>query len=190
MKTSPVTALLGLLLAGCASIQPPTASFNALDASERASDTSGTAKAALEADFQRALEHCDAQMLAMREAFYGSGKTELTIASIGIVAGSIIVPALAAKTAAAKSAIAGWGGVSGAANAAQYTLQQKGVSASRLGAVYEEIRGEIQASTMAYAAATRNSQRIVAVNRLSVACRYPPLPVVEAPAPAAAASAP
>ncbi len=190
MKAGPCVAILGLLLAGCSSIQPPTAAFNALDVSERASDSSGTAKAALEADFQRALEQCDTQMSAMREAFYGSGKTELTIASIGIVAGSVIVPALAAKTAAARSAIAGWGGVSGAANAAQYTLQQKGVSASRLGAVYEAIRREIQDATVAYAAATRNSQRIVAVTRLSVACRYPQLPVVEAPTPAAAASAP
>ncbi|MBA4177381.1 MAG: hypothetical protein C0505_12615 [Leptothrix sp. (in: Bacteria)] len=178
------------LLSGCSTLQPPTASFNALDASERASDTSGMAKAALEADFQQALVQCDAQMSAMREAFYGSGKTELTIASVGIVAGSIIVPALAAKTAAARSAIAGWGGVSGAANAAQYTLQQKGVSAARLGAVYESIRKEIQDSTHDYAAATKNSQRIVAVNRLSVACRYPQLPVAEAPRPDAAASAP
>jgi shikimate 5-dehydrogenase len=124
-------------------------------------------------------------MTAAREKFEGSGKVELSVATIGIIAGSIIVPSLAAKASAAKSAIAGWGGVAGAANAAQYTLQQKGVSASRVAATYEETRREIKASAQAYAAATTNLQRAKAITSLSIACRYPQLPGADAPAPPA-----
>ena len=127
-------------------------------------------------------------MLALRDSFYGSGKTQISIATIGIIAGSIVVPALAAKAAAAKSAIAAWGGVSGAANAAQYTLQQNGVSGSQIGLVYEATRSEIKSASEAYSKATRNADRIVAINKLSIACRFPQLPAVEAPKPAPAAS--
>jgi hypothetical protein len=172
-----------VLIIGCASVPAPMAEYRKQSDDAKTKEAEST-KRALEQDFQDALELCDAQMAAARESFYGSGKVELTIASIGIVAGSIIVPALAAKAAAAKSAIAAWGGVSGAANAAQYTLQQKGVSASRLGVVYEATRSEIQAATEDFAKATKNSQRIIAVTKLSVACRYPRLPVVVAPEPA------
>lgn len=170
---------------GCTSMKPPTAAFTALGAEEK-SEASSSAKAALEEDFQRALELCDSRMLGLRESFYGSGKTQITIATVGIIAGSVIVPALAAKAAAAKSAIAAWGGVSGAANAAQYTLQQNGVSGSQIGLVYEATRAEIRAASEAYSKATKNADRIVAVNQLAIACRFPQLPSVEAPKPPAA----
>ena len=181
--------LIFVMLTGCSSMKPPTASFSALDTAEKTSEISQNAKAALEDDFQRALQLCDSQMLGLRESFYGSGKTQISIATIGIIAGSIVVPALAAKAAAAKSAIAAWGGVSGAANAAQYTLQQNGVSGSQIGLVYEAIRNEIRTATEAYSKATRNTDRIVAINKLSIACRFPQLPTVEAPKPAPPASA-
>ena len=182
------TALAILTLTGCSSLKPPTAAFSALDTNERTTEASASAKAALEEDFQRALQLCDSQMLALRDSFYGSGKTQISIATIGIIAGSIVVPALAAKAAAAKSAIAAWGGVSGAANAAQYTLQQNGVSGSQIGLVYEATRSEIKSASEAYSKATKNADRIVAINKLSIACRFPQLPAVEAPKPAPAAS--
>lgn len=56
-----------------------------------------------------------------------TGFVSIGVATVGIVAGSIIVPALAAK-AAAKSAIAAWGGIAGAANAAQLSLNENGQS--------------------------------------------------------------
>ncbi|MCE2990728.1 MAG: hypothetical protein ACK5UX_09340 [Burkholderiales bacterium] len=130
---------------------------------------------------------CDAYVAGARDAFYGSGNRELTIASVGIIAGSIVVPALAAKTAAAKSTVAAWGGVSGASNAAQYTMQQKGVSASRLGASYGVTRDEIKAATIKFSAATKNTDRMKAVYDLHIACRYPALPGAEAPKPPQAA---
>jgi hypothetical protein len=175
-------------ITGCTSIKPPTAAFSALDAKEKTVEASTSAKVALEEDFQRALSLCDAQMLGLRDSFYGSGKTQISIATVGIIAGSIVVPALAAKAAVAKSAIAAWGGVSGAANAAQYTLQQNGVSGSQIGVVYEATRGEIRSASEEYSKATKNVDRIVAINKLSIACRFVQLPAVEAPKPAPAAS--
>ena len=188
MKILVAAAIACCGLTGCSSIKPPVATFAALDSNEKTNEGSASAKAALEDDFQRALQLCDTQMLVLRDSFYGSGKTQIGIATIGIVAGSIVVPALAAKAAAAKSAIAGWGGVSGAANAAQYTLQQNGVSGSQIGNVYEATRTEIRSATEAYSKATKNADRIVAVNKLSVACRFPQLPSAEAPKPSPAAS--
>jgi len=180
MKRHASAAFILLAMAGCSTIKPPTATFSALDTAERTADNSKNAKAALDDDFQRALELCDEKMIGMRDSFYGSGKTQIVIASVGIIAGSIVVPALAAQAAAAKSAIAGWGGVSGAANAAQYTLQQNGVSASRLGSVYEATRTEIREASEAYSKATKNVDRVVAVNKLSIACRFPQLPAADA----------
>ena len=188
MKRLLGTALALLTLAGCSSIKPPTAAFSALDSAEKTTEASASAKAALEEDFQRALQLCDSQMLGLRESFYGSGKTQISIATVGIIAGSIVVPALAAKAAAAKSAIAAWGGVSGAANAAQYTLQQNGVSGSQIGLVYEATRTEIRSASEAYSKSTKNADRIIAINKLSIACRFPQLPIVEAPKPAPSAS--
>ena len=101
MKRLLGTALALLTLAGCSSIKPPTAAFSALDSAEKTTEASASAKAALEEDFQRALQLCDSQMLGLRESFYGSGKTQISIATVGIIAGSIVVPALAAKAAAA-----------------------------------------------------------------------------------------
>ena len=166
-----------ILLAACGTTVP-TKQFNNLSTDMRASETP-QAKVALEEDFQKALELCDTTMNDARTRFDGSGKIELSMASIGIIAGSLVVPSLAAKAAASKSAIAGWGGVSGAANAAQYTLQQKGVSANRVAVVYEETRKEIRLAAAEYATATTNAARIRAVTKLSLACRYPVLPGID-----------
>ncbi|WP_147282837.1 hypothetical protein [Pseudorhodoferax soli] len=183
MRSITCALLVTLALSGCSTMKAPTANYSALEADKKASEASTTAKEALDEDFQSALALCDSNMTGLRDSFFGSGRAQITIATVGIIAGSIVVPALAAG-AAAKSAIAAWGGVSGAANAAQYTLQQNGVSGSQLGIVYESTRAEIKEATTAYSAAKNNSQRIVAVNELSIACRFPKLPAVEAVKPA------
>lgn len=171
-----------LMLHGCGAIKTPTANIAALSDKDRSDEDSKDTKAAIDKDWDAAMALCDTYMSSVRDQYYGSGRSELTIASIGIIAGSIIVPALAAKTAAAKSMVAAWGGVSGAANAAQFTFQQKGMSASRLGSSYSEARREIMAATSKYSVARKNSQRLVALYDLHIACRYPALPLVDTPA--------
>jgi len=131
--------------------------------------------------FTKTLETCDEKMQSLSASFTGSGKKELTLATIGIIAGSIVVPTLAAKTNAAKSTLAGWGGLSGAINAAQYTLHQKGTSASSIGAIYESMRMDIIKATNDFHKATKDKDKIEAINTLSITCRYPKLPNVPAP---------
>lgn len=71
-----------------------------------------------------------------------SRNISLGLASIGIIAGSIIVPALAAKATVAKSAVAAWGGVSGAANAGQLAMRTEGLSSTAQVKTYNEFRTE------------------------------------------------
>ncbi|WP_294000178.1 hypothetical protein [Sphaerotilus sp.] len=168
-----------LMLYGCGAIKAPTANFAELTDAERSDEISKDVKTAIDKDWGAAMALCDTYMSAVRDQYYGSGRSEITIASIGIIAGSVVVPALAAKAATAKSVIAAWGGVSGAANAAQFTFQQKGLSASRLGSSYSEVRNEIKLAVSHYSSATKNSQRLAALYDLHVACRYPVLPATD-----------
>ena len=173
------------LVAGCAALTGASSTLHAL--APGAAAPANARREAIQAAWDTALKDCDSHMESARAAYYGSGKAEVAIASIGILAGSVVVPALAAKASAARSAVAAWGGVSGAANAAQFTLQQKGVSAARRADAYAKTRAEIAAAADAYVHAANDTDRASAVIRLQVACRYPALPGAEAPEPAAAA---
>lgn len=180
-----------VLLSGCASYRPPTQEFDALAPADRANGTKES-RDALQRDFGETLKVCDTQIAAMRNAFTGSGNTELALGGIGIVAGSIIVPALAAKAAAAKSTVAAWGGVSGAANAAQLMFNQKGASAAAVAELHNGLQSRIESLAKDFAAKRDNNadaSRIV--NELMVACRYPRLPQIQpAQTPATPAAAP
>jgi hypothetical protein len=167
-----------LSLAACGTTRAPLAGYTALVTGNAAASREAKARE-LDKDYQAALESCDTEMQTLQKNFSGSGRTELALAAVGIIAGSIVVPVLAAKAAVAKSAIAGWGGLSGATNAAQYTLQQKGASAAAGAAVYETLRKKIEAESLAYNNAQTDADRVKAINALSIACRYPPLPVVQ-----------
>jgi hypothetical protein len=183
MRTTAI-AFVFLLLAGCGTTGSPLAEYRKLKSSgPDKTPTSLELSDALEKDYQAALATCDTQMAKLRTAFVGSDSVELGLAAVGIIAGSIVVPVLAAKAVVAKSAIAGWGGVSGATNAAQYALQQKGASAAAEAAVYEGLRVEIKTQTAAYSAAgsASDADRVKAINLLAIACRYPALPTVAPP---------
>lgn len=69
--------------------------------------------------------------------------TQLGIAGIGIIAGSIVVPALAAKATIARSTVAAWGGIAGAANAAQAALASSGLSPEQTVAVQKAYLADI-----------------------------------------------
>jgi hypothetical protein len=176
MRRSPLLVIIPvILISGCASDGVPLTAYNKANLTGKAEPELMNA---LETDFQNALAFCDKQMVNLRDQFVGSSNTELSLAGIGIIAGSVIVPSLAAKTGAAKSAIAAWGGVSGAANAAQYSLNLKGASASGIGTVYETTRGEIKSNAESYATASDIDGKATAITKISIACRYPPLPNV------------
>jgi hypothetical protein len=168
-------------VAGCGTIKSPTSHFSALMANQ-ASAAQAQRNEELEKDYQAAMADCVAQGKTLQGKFFGSENTELSIAAVGIVAGSVVVPSLAAKAAASKSAIAGWGGLSGAANGFQYSMNNKGASAFAQAAVYNEFRSELAKANEAYGTATTDIEKQRAISKMTMICRFPPIPAVAAPA--------
>lgn len=185
-----------LLLTGCATQSSPFEDLSRVNASRvQASPPSGATKnstggvegvtpgasqqieAELRQQWDAAMKQCAGYLSQTREAFYGTGKRELSIATLGIVAGSLVVPALAAK-AAAKSTVAAWGGVSGTVNAYQLTSQQKGTSAFRIAQGYEATRKEVLDASEAYIGASDTAGRTKALAKLIIACQMPALPTL------------
>lgn len=93
----------------------------------------------LEAEMKRCEEKASSLGLDSERA----KSMNLGIAALGIVAGSIVVPSLAASG-AAKSAIAAWGGVSGAANAAQLSLNSNGRSPEAMVQVQKQFTDNVK----------------------------------------------
>lgn len=173
-------------LSGCAS-KNSLSTYNELFSSKNIVDgkaaptISSKRIAELEKAYQNAMDECDTEMNSLNKISSKSRNIEVILASVGIAAGSIIVPALAAKEAAA-SAIAGWGGMSGAANAAQYSLNQKGASAHANTTIYMGLRAEILKASLEYSSpAATEEKKVAAIKSLEVYCKFPPLPNVAEP---------
>jgi hypothetical protein len=173
--------LLSVLASGCASTSSPTANFDAL-LSRGTATTSAERQQAVDSDYKAAIAVCETKMQSLQDSVTGASKTQMSLAIVGVIAGSIVVPALAAKAVVAKSTIAAWGGVSGAANAGQYILQENGSSGSARALVYESLRKEIRTASAAYSAASASDGKAKAVNDLSMTCKFPPLPTMAPPA--------
>ena len=127
----------------------------------------------LDTQYQKAFDDCQIEGDKLRDKVHRSSRADLTVTTLGIVAGSIIVPALAAK-AAAKSVIAAWGGVSGSANAYQYAKSQEGLGPAQYAAIYTAMTNNMMGAMNAYAAAGSDPTRMrVAINQLILACQFP-----------------
>lgn len=104
--------------------------------------------------------------------------TEVAIAAVGIIAGSIIVPALAAG-AASKVLTAGMGGVSGAVNGVQFAWSKDGLGAAARSQVYEQFRSEMKTKMTAISGASSESQALALLDELDMYCTTtPPMPIV------------
>lgn len=176
-----------LYLSGCASVVAPgkfqQAKREIASSSATITEPEKTNKlnAAAQDDYDQAIADCAKVMDGMRLNVTGQRGVSVGIATVGIIAGSIVVPTLAAKAAASKSAIAGWGGVSGAANAGQYMLDSNGLSPYQASAIYDEMRKEIKNGMDEYVKAETPEKRAAAINSLTVTCKFQPLPAVTQP---------
>lgn len=104
--------------------------------------------------------------------------TEVAIAAVGIIAGSIVVPALAAG-AASKALTAGMGGVSGAVNGVQFAWSKDGLGAAARSQVYEQFRSEMKTKMTAISGASSESQALALLDELDMYCTTtPPMPIV------------
>lgn len=130
----------------------------------------------IDSEYKRVLSICESTMAGLSGDVTASSQLQIALAAVGIIAGSIIVPALAAQATAAKSVVAAWGGVAGATNAAQLAFNQKGASTVARAETYKALRKEIADYTGRYTAATTDDGRLAAINTLAVACTFAPLP--------------
>lgn len=176
---------IAILISACSSAPP----INKISESRLSSLSSGESSDVKKVDVKRVEEiekryndtfnFCTTVIKESRKEFSGQRSVSIGVATIGIVAGSIIVPALAAKASASKAAIAGWGGVSGAANAGQYMLDSNGFSPFQAADVYEKMRSEVKNAMDAYSKAKSEIEMESAVNALFIACQFKPLPSVK-----------
>ena len=135
--------------------------------------SNGDLVSTLDVQYQKAFDDCQVEGDKLRDKVHRSSRADLTVTTLGIVAGSIVVPALAAK-AAAKSVIAAWGGVSGSANAYQYAKSQEGLGPAQYAAIYTTMTNNMMGAMNSYAAAGNDSTKMrVAINQLILACQFP-----------------
>ena len=118
---------------------------------------------------------------ANRSTMYGnqtdqSRKLSFGLATVGIIAGSIIVPALAAKATVAKSAVAAWGGVAGAANAGQLAMRSEGFSTSDRLKSYGEFKKAVDEQYKELAGATTAGQALLILAQIENTCGATPPP--------------
>lgn len=110
-----------------------------------------------------------------RSAFYDNRTWTIGIATVGIIAGAIIVPALAAGSASA-AWVAGVGGVAGAANAAQLSLNSQGMSAASSAAAYVKLTEKIDAQLATLNKVQTGLDGTAFILRLRAICLFSPLP--------------
>jgi len=121
------------------------------------------------------LDRCKSEADKYRSAYEKNRNLAIGIASVGIIAGSIVVPALAAGSASA-AWVAGVGGVSGAANAAQLTLASQGMSATASGKAHAELTKKIDEQLATLPELKDGPQGTAFIVRLRAICMFTPLP--------------
>lgn len=127
------------------------------------------------------IQACAATAEKYRSAYDKNRAWTVGIATVGIIAGSIVVPAMAAGSASA-AWVAGVGGVAGAANAAQLTLNSQGMSATASGQVYTALTEKIRAQLDTLDTLQSGVDGTAFILRLRATCLFTPLPeVTDAP---------
>lgn len=111
---------------------------------------------AFDLDMAETLAKCEAVLSRFEGRADRARQAQLTTALIGTVAGAVIVPSLAAKAAASKSAIAGWGGLAGATNTAQHLIRDVGLDAASLIAARQKVADKLAQAVSDYNAAAAN----------------------------------
>ena len=172
-------AICAVVIAGCGTSHPLQNSFaetaSGEDEGTKTEEVKKKERANVNNDYVAAYGACLLKMKEYRSGMDRASTTSLQIAAIGIIAGSIVVPALAAKAAASKAAIAAWGGVAGSANAAQAMLDTNGMSPGDALAVYTVARNNMLAANKKFHEAKGVTEKKVAVVELSMACNVPDL---------------
>lgn len=131
-------------------------------------------QAAISKDFQATMADCNKIFSRFERTANTFRWTSFGIAMVGTIAGAVIVPALTAANAAAfKVTIAAFGGLSGAANAAQGTLTQQGLTAEETIKARDQLRSDFKGAMNDYFKAKDEGDKDkqeVGLERAAVAC--------------------
>jgi hypothetical protein len=131
--------------------------------------------------YTNAIASCKDNFSRLNNNYSQAKYVELGLGYLGIVAGAVVVPALAAHTVVSKASVAAWGGISGASNAAQLRMHADGASAFDQAAVYNQAREDLRKGMGAYVDADTHAGRQKALNDMALACEFPALPTVKEP---------
>jgi hypothetical protein len=126
----------------------------------------------LDEAFNKMLSACQATLAGFESQGRGWGVVKISIAAIGTIAGAIAVPALTAAAPMANAAwIAGFGGVSGATNAAQQSLADVGFTPTSVLQDRQNILDSWKAAMSEYfAPETTQDKRKIAIQKGLAAC--------------------
>lgn len=120
-------------------------------------------------DLSRVIEQCDALLKIESAGAKQASNIGLGIAIVGLVAGSVIAPTLAAGN-AAKSTIAAWSGVAGGTNVLQNEFRERGYDPQVHTLRIVAIKTSIRARTAEFFAASDDLERQKAVSNLTLDC--------------------
>jgi len=104
-------------------------------------------------DMAEMLAKCEATLSRFEGRADQARKAQLATALIGTIAGAVIVPALSASANASKSAVAGWGGLSGATNTAQHLIKDAGLDAASQISARQKVADKLFQAISDYSAA-------------------------------------
>lgn len=179
MKTSGVYALsvpLVVGLIGCTAA-PVQQSKNAAGTAAAGADFHDLQ--AYKDQYAATLDDCKTESKALRGSTADSEYLELTIATIGVVAGSVAVPALSAATHASRVLIAAVGGVSGAANGLQFAWNKEGQGSAGRASTYNSFTEKYTSMMTQADQATTLSDALTALRGVDRYCTItPPIPAV------------
>ena len=122
-------------------------------------------------DYSRTLAACNYVLTRFEGDSVDAKKQKRMLMIVGAVAGSVIVPGLAAKEAASKSAIAAWGGLSGVTNVASHSMETEGLDAAYYLGTREKVRVRLDAAISKFTSVEADfCQRRSAVAEMAAAC--------------------
>jgi len=144
--------------------------------------------------YDNAMTVCQKQAVMYKLGSAGAKDLSFGLAILGVMAGSVIAPALAAKAHAARSAIAGWSGVAGASTGAVYSLERNGLSPFEISQASQKFSAEISKRLDAISTEKDPSVAIARLQELTFYCSVlapsPEAQAATAPAPAPAPAPP
>jgi hypothetical protein len=169
---STIRLAMCLLLTGCVLVRPSVPPVEDITVAHAASGAASTPRTPSDV-LKEASTLCVSRINELEKWGQNWDATVLTVGTVGMVAGAIVVPALAAAN-AAKTAIAAWGGVSGVSSGVLTLAQGQKLSESQAAA--DLLRGQLIDGYTEYALASADDKMKTAV-KLYGRCLFAPATV-------------